>query len=200
MPINFPTSLDALTNPVAGDATNNVTTPHATQHANSNDAIEALEARVGITGSAVTSSLTYRIATVETTTALLQTGAWTTWTPVVTQSATPTMTISEARYVKNGRTVTAELVVSFTSAGTNGNAIQCTLPVAGATYTGEKCVGQFSFLKSASAWYTGSCVLTSATALRFRTNAGTDAFGINPAITIGSADTMTFTITYDAAS
>lgn len=48
MAINFPTSLDSLSNPAAGDATNNLTTPHATQHANINDIGEALEAKVGI--------------------------------------------------------------------------------------------------------------------------------------------------------
>lgn len=60
MPINFPTSLDALTNPVSSDAMNSATVPHATQHADANDAIEALEAKVGINGSAVTTSLDYR--------------------------------------------------------------------------------------------------------------------------------------------
>ena len=63
MAVVFPTTLDTLTNPVSTDTTTAV--DHALQHANANDAIEALEARVGITGSAVTSSLTYRIATLE---------------------------------------------------------------------------------------------------------------------------------------
>jgi hypothetical protein len=37
---------------------------HAGQHANANDAIEALEAKVGVNGSAVTSSLDYKIANI----------------------------------------------------------------------------------------------------------------------------------------
>jgi hypothetical protein len=48
MAINFPTSLDSLTNPQATDQMNVVS--HADQHANANDAIEALEAKVGVTG------------------------------------------------------------------------------------------------------------------------------------------------------
>ena len=60
--VNFPTSLDAFTNPTASDATNSATVPHATQHSNLNDAVEALEAKVGIDGSAVTSSLDYKVA------------------------------------------------------------------------------------------------------------------------------------------
>jgi len=60
--VNFPTSLDSLTNPTSGDLMNSVTVPHATQHANLNDAVEALEAKVGVDGSAVTTSLDYKVA------------------------------------------------------------------------------------------------------------------------------------------
>lgn len=59
MATNFPTSLDTLTNPVSSDAMNSVTVPHADQHANANDAIEALEAKVGADSSIVTTSLDY---------------------------------------------------------------------------------------------------------------------------------------------
>ena len=59
MTTNFPTSLDALTNPTSTDS---LTSPsHADQHANANDAIEALEAKVGVNGSAVTASLDYLV-------------------------------------------------------------------------------------------------------------------------------------------
>lgn len=57
MPTNFPTSLDSLTNPAGTDDVSVV--DHAAQHSNANDAIEALEAKVGINSSAVTSSLDY---------------------------------------------------------------------------------------------------------------------------------------------
>jgi hypothetical protein len=56
----FPTSLDVLTNPLSTDA---LTSPsHADQHADANDAIEALQAKVGVNGSAVTTSLDYKIS------------------------------------------------------------------------------------------------------------------------------------------
>lgn len=60
MATSFPTSLDNLTNPTSSDAMNSATVPHAAQHANANDAIEALEAKVGIDGSAVSTSLDYK--------------------------------------------------------------------------------------------------------------------------------------------
>lgn len=66
MTTNFPTSLDNFTNPISTDTMDSVTVPHATQHANINDAVEALEAKVGINSSAVTSSLDYKVTTLET--------------------------------------------------------------------------------------------------------------------------------------
>jgi hypothetical protein len=41
MPTNFPTSVDALTNPISNDSLNSPS--HSLQHANANDAIEAIE-------------------------------------------------------------------------------------------------------------------------------------------------------------
>ena len=59
MATGFPSSLDALTNPLSTDA---LTSPsHADQHADVNDAVEALQAKVGVTASAVTTSLDYKV-------------------------------------------------------------------------------------------------------------------------------------------
>jgi len=60
MAINFPTSLDTLTNPTPTDYLNSPS--HSTQHANANDILEALEAKVGIDGSAVATSHDYILA------------------------------------------------------------------------------------------------------------------------------------------
>lgn len=61
MSTSFPGALDALTNPAATDGL----TGHAAQHANANDAIEALEAKVGVDNSTDPASLDYRVATLE---------------------------------------------------------------------------------------------------------------------------------------
>ncbi len=63
MPTNFPTTLDTFQNP--GAITLMDEGPglyHDEQHANINDAVAALQAKVGADGSAVTSSLDYRTA------------------------------------------------------------------------------------------------------------------------------------------
>lgn len=59
---NFPTSLDSLTNPTASDFLNSPS--HSAQHANVNDICEALEAKVGINSSAVTTSHDYKLSEV----------------------------------------------------------------------------------------------------------------------------------------
>jgi hypothetical protein len=71
MATNFPTSLDALTNPSGTDSMSSPS--HAGQHTDANDAIEALQAKVGVDGSAVTSSLDFRTDSLETATTDLQT-------------------------------------------------------------------------------------------------------------------------------
>ena len=60
MATNFPASLDTLTNPTSSDSLSSPS--HSAQHANVNDAVEALQAKVGVDSSAVTSSLDYKVA------------------------------------------------------------------------------------------------------------------------------------------
>ena len=61
MTTSFPTSLDNFTNPTASDDLDTPAVLHADQHANINDAVEALQAKVGINSSAVTTSLDYLV-------------------------------------------------------------------------------------------------------------------------------------------
>jgi len=65
MASNFPSSLDTFTNPSSSDALDSVSVPHATQHSDLNDAVEALQAKVGADSSGVASSHDYKIAQLE---------------------------------------------------------------------------------------------------------------------------------------
>jgi hypothetical protein len=65
MASSFPSSLDAFTNPSSSDALDSVSVPHAGQHSDLNDAVEALEAKVGADSSAVATSLDYKVAQLE---------------------------------------------------------------------------------------------------------------------------------------
>ena len=60
--MNFPTSLDTLLNPSDITTMEAVGYEHDIQHSDLNDAVEALEAKVGINGSAVTTSLDYLVS------------------------------------------------------------------------------------------------------------------------------------------
>lgn len=61
MATSFPSSLDTLSNPESTDSLQG----HAQQHTNANDAIEALQAKVGVNNSAVSTSLDYRVTQLE---------------------------------------------------------------------------------------------------------------------------------------
>ena len=63
MATSFPSSLDSFTNPLSSDTLSSPS--HSAQHADANDAIEALQAKVGADSSAVTSSLDYKVAQLE---------------------------------------------------------------------------------------------------------------------------------------
>ncbi len=67
MPTNFPTNLDSFANPNPNDLVENTTDvlDHHRQHADANDAIEALQAKVGVDDSAVPTSLEYRTKQLE---------------------------------------------------------------------------------------------------------------------------------------
>lgn len=59
MPTSFPGGLDSFTNPISTDKLNNP--DHAGQHTNINDAVEAVQVKVGIDSSADTTTLDYKV-------------------------------------------------------------------------------------------------------------------------------------------
>jgi len=99
--VNFPTTIDTLTNPVWTNAV--ATVDHSLQHRNVNDIVEALEAKVGVDSSAITDSLDYKVAQntakVKATWAEVDTG--TDDAKFATAKA-----IADSKYVKSDETVT----------------------------------------------------------------------------------------------
>ena len=61
MATNFTTSIDTFTNPTSTSSMSGALS-HAGQHSDVNDAVEALQAKVGADSSAVTTSHDYKIA------------------------------------------------------------------------------------------------------------------------------------------
>jgi hypothetical protein len=65
MATNYPNSLDLLINPTASDTLNSVTVPHDQQHANANDAIEAIQTVLGVNPAGAHLTVKDRIIAVE---------------------------------------------------------------------------------------------------------------------------------------
>lgn len=77
MATNFPGSIDTFANPVGTDLLENANPAldHDVQHSNANDAIEALEAKVGANNSAVTTSHDYKLSSITGTNKALSSGS-----------------------------------------------------------------------------------------------------------------------------
>lgn len=60
----YPGAQDVFVNPTASDLQSSVTVPHADQHTNVNDAVMALEAKVGENGSALSSTHDYKLSAI----------------------------------------------------------------------------------------------------------------------------------------
>ena len=75
MASTYPTSLDNFTNPTVSDYLNSTTVPHATQHSDLNDAVENLQAKVGIDSSADTDSIDYKVTDAASRITTLEAGA-----------------------------------------------------------------------------------------------------------------------------
>ena len=110
MSTNYPTSLDTLTNPTALDKENVVS--HSSQHTNINDAMEAVQAKVGINSSAVTTSHDYKLSEVTST------------DKAVSKTATQTLT---------NKTLTAPIITGATATTTTVNGV--TLSIGAVSYT-----------------------------------------------------------------
>ena len=67
-------------------------------------------------------------------------GAWTSWTPTVTQSGSVTVTNTRSRYARWGRKIEVTISLSVTGSGTSSNQITVSLPVTAAA-SGLFCAG-----------------------------------------------------------
>lgn len=99
-------------------------------------------------------------------------GAWTSWTPVVTQSATPTTTNNRSRYARASRLIHVTFSLTFgATPGTAANAIIMTMPVTSAS-SGIHCGHGELFDSSASLKYPFQIYQESTTTVSFRNFSG----------------------------
>ncbi|CAB4167424.1 hypothetical protein UFOVP1663_21 [uncultured Caudovirales phage] len=124
--------------------------------------------------------------------------AWVDYTPTLTQSATVTKNITNARYCQIQKTVFVQVYLIGTSAGTAGNILKIGLPIAArAANSSTTGIGQF-YDASTNIIYVMSAYLDSTTACAFLYQTG-NPYGISPAITAASSDQFQMNITYEVA-
>jgi hypothetical protein len=66
MATSYPNGLDNFTNPTSEDKLDSATVPHSAQHTNANDAIEAIQAELGLNPKGASESVVARLTTIET--------------------------------------------------------------------------------------------------------------------------------------
>ena len=69
MASSFPGGLDNFTNPTATDTLDSATVPHAAQHSNANDAIEAIESTLGVNPQGSSATVVARLTALDSTVA-----------------------------------------------------------------------------------------------------------------------------------
>jgi hypothetical protein len=130
-------------------------------------------------------------------------GAWTSYTPTLTQLGAVTKTVTYAKYQRVGRLIVAEMLLAVTGTGTAANIVTVSLPVT-AAQAGNIAVGSgYIYDVSAALTYKGIVVLNSTTtATMFPTNTTTGGALGADTFTAGLAagDAVTLNVTYEAAS
>jgi hypothetical protein len=132
-------------------------------------------------------------------------GAWTAYTPVLTQGATPTLTVTRAVYAREGRKITVSLNLAITSAGTANTNVVVTLPVTAAHSAALVAGAGYILDNSATAQYPGLPYLASTTTVGLMSTAGTalgllGATGTSFTAALASADVFQASFVYESAT
>ena len=131
-------------------------------------------------------------------------GAWTTWTPTVTQSGSVTVTINTATYGRWGRMIICRMQVTVTGTGTGANAIV----VGGLPATAAVSVGAFGqgYLFDTSVPNTFPFIVTLASSSSINlSSSSANAASLSLGATsftagLASGDIINCSFTYEAAS
>jgi hypothetical protein len=125
-------------------------------------------------------------------------GAWTSYTPTLTQNITVSKTVTRAVYCKIGRLVHVQIQLTVTSPGSSSNSILIGLPVNAAT-TGIMC-GTMTISSSGTSVYThGPALVQSVSVFGMLSTVG-NIYGVNPTTALASGNVIQANLMYEAAS
>lgn len=133
-----------------------------------------------------------------------QNGAWTAYTPTLTQSGTVTATVGHAVWARWGRLIVVNVNLTVTGTGTGANAVTVTLPVTAARSGTTNGTGHI-FDSSANTVYTANVITPTTSTVQFYAqgvNVSTapllGSFSFTAAL--AANDVVTFQAIYEAAS
>lgn len=126
-------------------------------------------------------------------------GAWTDWTPTITQSVSVTRTITRAKYFKVGRMVTIMADLTVTSSGTAANSVVIGgLPFT-AAYASFQRIGTAGIFDASAGDNLTGITLFNGTNNTFAF-LSTRANGFLGAVAVANGDNISFSGTYEASS
>lgn len=204
---NYPTSLDTFTNPSAGNTLDSPS--HSLQHSDVNDAVEALEEKIGIGASPAGSATAGQVLTAQGGgTALWATpdaGAWTSYTPTFSAFTTGNGIVDFA-YSQIGKTVVVQGYVQLGSTSSVGTDFKISFPVTPKTYgTTTQNLGTVLMLDAGTSLYNGTIRYFDTSDFRVQIIAVSGSNIITASITSTSpftwatGDQITCTLIYEAA-
>lgn len=127
-------------------------------------------------------------------------GTWTSYTPTVFQPTAVTATVNYAKYVQINKMVVLNVDISVTGTGTGSTEILIDTPVTAVSGSGRG--AGFFYDSSATDVRLIHVNLDSTTRIRMVVEAGTsttDGLGLNPNLTLGNGDVISFSIVFQAA-
>lgn len=131
---------------------------------------------------------------------VLQAGAWTTFTPTISQVSARTTSTNSFAYARvGGKCVEFSGAITITNAGTAGNKITMSLPVAtNARYVAGTPIGTAMY-NDLAAWRVGTLVWDSTTTAAIQLDNLGNVYGIAPSIATANGHKFLATARYEIA-
>lgn len=126
-------------------------------------------------------------------------GAWTSYTPTVTQNGTRTATINYAKYCVFNKFCVVNVDIEITNAGTAGNILTVSAPINLNTTVTRSLGAALFYDLSATDVILLNVVRDTASTFRFVSDASTSltGFGSSPSLAVASGDIISFSAAYE---
>lgn len=135
---------------------------------------------------------------------LAKLGQWTTWTPTITQAGSISKTMFYGRYIKLGRIVICQAIMSITGSGSSATAITVSVPVTAAYGGNLPCGSGFFYEATGNVSYPLTTLLKTTGTFGFYTTTNSISqlgeTGSASNVALASGDSINLFATYEAAS